>query len=199
MQAEIRNSQWHEIGMHYEHGAPVTYVYRVGQSGSWEPWVVVAESAILRRLGVRGLGLYAGRPFAEGDYVGKYDGRVVGHYDTRHEALSAPETRRLLRRGHDKLVALRSRGAGFDLVDGQGGGPPHVERCNDPRGTALQPNTELSEYGWLRVTHVRVPAFSLAKTVEQNANAELRFSYGQDYWDVHALLGTDAAHAIEVE
>ena len=71
--------------------------------------------------------------------------------------------------------------------------------ANDPRGTRLEPNTELSEYGWLSVTHGRVPAFSLAKTVEANVDAELRWSYQESYLDLHELLGTDAAHAIEVD
>ena len=114
--------------------------------------------------------------------------------------MSAPQTRRLLRRGHDKLITVRpSQGPGFDLIDGQGAGPPHIEMANDPRGTRLEPNCELSEYGWFRVTHGRVPAFSLAKTVEANVDAELRWSYQESYLDLHELLGTDAAHAIEVD
>ena len=188
--------------MHYEHArSPVTYVYRHGSaSDPWEPWVVIAQSAILKRLGITGWGLYAARSFTRGDYVGKMQGTLVGHYETREAAMSAPETRSLLRRGHDKLVTVRpSQGPGFDLIDGQGAGPPHIEMANDPRGTRLEPNAELSEYGWLRVTRGRVPAFSLAKTVEGNVDAELRWSYQESYWDLHELLGTDAAHAIEVD
>ena len=37
------------------------------------------------------------------------------------------------------------------------------------------------------------------KSLLQNINSELRWGYGDDYWDLHTLLGgTDSAHAIEV-
>ena len=202
MHAMLRRSEWSEVKIHYEHGrSPVTYVYRRDSaSDQWEPWVVIAQSAILKRLGITGWGLYAARPFKRNDYVGKMGGTLVGHYATREAAMSAPEARRLLRRGHDKLITVRpSQGPGFDLIDGQGAGPPHIEMANDPRGTRLEPNTELSEYGWLSVTRGRVPAFSLAKTVEGNVDAELRWSYQESYWNLHELMGTDAAHAIEVD
>ena len=202
MQAAIRQSEWDECAVHYGHGpSPVTYVYRRGPpSQQWEAWVVVAESAILRRLGRRGMGLYAGRAFTEGQYLGKYEGALVGHYDTRRDALTAPETRRLLRRGHDKLVAVRAaHGPGFDLLDGESAGPPYLQMANDPRGTRLQPNVELTEAGWMRVLRGRVPAFSVDRSLEENINSELRWDYGDDYWDLHTLLGTDTTHAIEVD
>ena len=161
---------------------------------------IAKESAILRRLGRRGMGLYAGRSFTEGHYLGKYEGTLVGHYDTRHAALTTAETRRLLRRGHDKLVTVRAaQGPGFDLLDGESAGPPYLQMANDPRGTRLQPNVEVTEAGWMRVTRGRVPAFSVDKNLEENINSELRWDYGDDYWDLHTLLGTDSTHAIEVD
>lgn len=161
---------------------------------------MVAESAILRRLGKSGLGLYAARSFTEGDYIGKYEGRTIGHHSTQYTALTAPETRRLLRRSHDKLVVVRSStGPGFDLIDGENAGPPYLQMANDPRGTRLQPNVEVTQAGWMRVTATRIPAFSLKRTLEENIQSELRWNYGQDYWDLHEVLGTDASHAIEVD
>ena len=65
-----------------------------------------------------------------------------------------------------------------------------MQLCNDPRNSRLTPNTELSEYGWLRVTHARVPAFDLDKTLEENSGAELRWDYTDEYWDYHEALGT---------
>ena len=65
--------------------------------------------------------------------------------------------------------------------------------ANDPRGTRLQTNMDMSEFGWFRVTRGHIPAFSLSKTVEENANAELRWDYtgdGGQYWDFHEILGT---------
>ena len=143
----------------------MTYVYRHDGERE-EPWTVIAQSAILKKLGINGWGLYAARPMKAGDYVGQYDGTFVGHYATREAAWSAPETRRLLMRGHDKLVALRSaHGPGFDLIDGHGVGGARLEMANDPRGTRLQTNMDMSNFGWFRVTRGHIPAFSLAKTV----------------------------------
>jgi len=197
-QSALRHAQWSEAKIHYEHGrSPVTYVYRGAKPHATpnEPWLVVAQSALLKRLGVTGWGLYAARPFAEGGYIGKFGGTVVGNYPSRQAAMAAPEARRLLRRGHDKLVTVRAA-KGVDLLDAHG--PPHLGMANDPRGTRLQPNAIVTDAGWMRTTR-RVPAFSLGKTVEQNGEAEIRWSYGEDYWDLHALLGTDAAHAIVVD
>ena len=142
-------------------------------------------------------------PFKRNDYVGQYPhDAVVGHYPTREAAREAPETRRLLMRGHDKLVTVRApNGPGFLLLDGEGGGPPHVERANDPRGTALAPNATLTDAGWLRITQARVPRFDLEKPLDENIYSELRYDYGDSYWparalgywDLHELLGRRAA------
>jgi len=161
--------------------------------GDWKPWVLVVESCILRRVGARGLGLYAARGFKRDDLVGAYGGAVVGTYGSRREALASPECARLVRRGHDKLITRRPRDGvpGVELVDGdQGGGPPFLHRINDPRGTRLQPNVALTPGGWIQVTQRRVPAFDLDKTLEENIHSELRVSYGDDYWDLHDVLGT---------
>ena len=200
MQSDLRHAEWDEFMAHWDHGPPVKYIYRrvPGQS-DFEPWVVVARSALLARLGVSGLGLYAARGFRRGEYVGRYDGRVVGHFPTREAAMASPQARRLLRRQHDKLVTVRVSGqAGVDLMDGENGGAPYIQLCNDPRNTRLTDNTELSEYGWLRVTHARVPAFDLDRTLEENVQSELRWDYTDDYWHYHELLGT-SHEPIEVD
>ena len=65
-QAALRRSLWSEQRIHYEHGrSPVTYVYR-HDGGRAEPLTVIAQSAILKRLGITGWGLYAERPMKEG-------------------------------------------------------------------------------------------------------------------------------------
>ena len=193
MQSDLRNCEWDEFTAHWDHGpSPVKYVYRrVAGQTQFEPWAVVARSALLARLNITGLGLYAARSFRRGDYIGKYDGSVVGHFASREAAMASPQARRLLRRQHDKLVTVRVSGqAGFDLLDGENGGAPYVQLCNDPRNSRLTSNTELSEYGWLRVLHARVPAFDLDKTLEENSGAELRWDYTDEYWDYHEALGT---------
>jgi hypothetical protein len=201
MQAALRHSEWDEVDLRYDGGTIALVYRRTRGSCRFEPWVYVAPSAILRRLGAHGLGLYAARPFKRNDYVGQYPhDAVVGRYPTREAAREAPETRRLLMRGHDKLVTVRApNGPGFLLLDGEGGGPPHVERANDPRGTALAPNAALTDTGWLRITQARVPRFDLEKPLDENIYSELRYDYGDSYWDLHELLGRSAAHALEVD
>ena len=85
------------------------------------------------------------------------------------------------------------------LLDGEGYGPPYVHLCNDPRNTALEPNADLTDAGWLRITHARVPPFDLGRTLDQNIHSELRFDYGEHYWDLHDLLGRSAEYALELD
>ena len=199
MQSQLRHSDWDECGVQYNNGT-VTYVYRRAPGELYfEPWVVVGPSAILARVGARGLGLYAATAFRRDDYVGQYDGRVVGWYPTRAAALSAPETRRLLMRGHDKLLTVRAQGPGFHLIDGEQCTAPYIPRANDPRGTALHANAEVTDAGWLRITQARVPAFDLQKPLADNIYSELRVHYDEHYWDLHDLLGQTSEYAIECD
>ena len=199
MQSQLRNSDWDECSVQYNNGT-VTYVYRRAPGELYfEPWVVVGPSAILERVGVRGLGLYAAKSFRRDDYVGQYDGRVVGWYPTRAAALSAPETRRLLMRGHDKLLTVRAQGPGFHLIDGEQCTAPYIPRANDPRGTALHANAEVTDAGWLRITQARVRAFDLNKTLDENIGSELRITYEEHYWDLHNRLGCTRNYAIECD
>lgn len=202
MYAAIQNSQWDECAVRYSHGpSPVTYVFRRGApTHAWEPWVVVGESALLRRLGRSGLGLYAARALHRDDLVGRYDGTVVGTFASRRAALESSQAQRLVRRGHDKLITRKRRhGPGIELVDGDTSGPPYMMRLNDPRGTRLQANVGLTEGGYVKVTQRRVPAFDLGKPLEANASSELRLEYGDEYWAMMDALGSDAAHALEVD
>ena len=200
MLASLRSSEWDEVEVRCG-GSTIRYIYKRGPGQArFVPWLVVAPSAILRRLGVEGLGLYAARRYKRDDYIGRFDGHIVGWFRTRQDAIEAPETRRLLRRGRDKLVTVRApHGAGVRLLDGHGYGPPSIHLCNDPRGSALQPNADLTDAGWLRVIQTRVPAFDMGKSIDANVQSELRFSYGEHYWDLHDLLGRSAEYAIELD
>jgi hypothetical protein len=211
----LRVCEWDVADVHWAHGSTremqrVQCVFRRVPHGAarseWEPWVVVAESCIMRRVGKSGLGLYAAlrgaRSFHRDNLVGAYEGAVVGTYPSRQAALASVQCARLVRKGHDKLITRRPRdgGPGVELVDGdQGGGPPFLHRINDPRGTRLQPNVALTPGGYIQVTQARVPAFDLAKDHEGNAASELRFSYGDEYWDVMERLGASVEYALEVD
>ena len=209
MQQSLNNSEWDQCEVRVAGGSTATYVYRraansgrAGKTGecahSFEPWVVVAPSAVMARCGYRGKGLYAARTFACDDYVGRYEGETIGHYPSRFAAMTSGEARRRVMRGHDKLVTLRAIGGGVHLVDGERGPPPFVQMCNDGRGTALSANCGITDAGWLRVLHARIPRFDPRKSIAENAHAELRIEYGDEYWALFDELGKSAAYAIDV-
>ena len=205
---EIRNSEWDEVNVQYDHGpsgkTTVLYVYRKGPGErEYKPWVVLGPSALLHRIGKCGLGLYAARSLKRGDYVGKYDGDTLGHFSSREEALDSNRARYRLQRGNDKLITIRVSGStGVDLIDGSTSGPPYISSCNDPRNMGrITANTELTEFGYLRATHARIPAFDLDKSLAQNQQSELRWDYGgnDEYWDYQEQLGSDADNALVVD
>ena len=71
---------------------------------------------------------------------------------------------------------------------------------NDPRGSGMRANVELTPGGWVKVIQRRVPVFDLQSGVDANIGAELRLAYGEEeYWGMMDRLGTSAAHAIEVD
>ena len=200
MQASIRDSEWSVVDVAYSHGpSPVQVVFRrAPRSTQWIAWVIVAESAFLRRIGASGRGLYTARGFSRDAIVGKYSGRVVGHFPSRHAAITAPQTRRLLMRDHDKIVTLRAPHGGFNLVDGKNGGAPFIQLINDGRDTR-RPNAELTEGGYLRVTNARIKPFNLDKTLAQNSQSEFLIDYGEEYWSLRDQIGTSTEHAIEMD
>ena len=183
---QLCNSEWKSVSTAWpREGAKVTYVYRrscKGGAREWEPWVVIAKSAIMASNGVDGLGLYAARGFKRDSYVGRYDGEIVGHYCDVNAAMRDTRVIDRVQRGHDRLIYLTAPGGGVNVMDGQNGGPPHIDYVNDPRGTRLRANACISPYGWLKVISSGVPPFRLDKHLHENINSELRYDYGDDYW-----------------
>ena len=49
------------------------------------------------------------------------------------------------------------------------------------------------------MVQARVPAFDLDAGIDANAGAELRFSYGDEYWELVDRIGTSAEYALEVD
>ena len=63
---------------------PVRVVYRRPKKGTkgskaWKRWVVIAESAVMRRARRKGLGMYAWEDLKGGTKVGRYGGTLVGN------------------------------------------------------------------------------------------------------------------------
>lgn len=206
-QDALRRSVWNESEINWEAEGNMTIqlISRGRRAGrrkaagarmpsvwEWEHWVVVAPSAILRGVAPEALGLYACRTFHEGDYVGYYDGTVLGTFTSRAEAMGSNVARRTVRsvRGDKLITRNRSSGGGVELVDGSSQGPPYMSRINDPRGTPYRStNVTLTSGGWIRATK-SIQAFNPAKSLAENAKSELRFDYGDEYWALRNLLGT---------
>ena len=195
--SRLKQSQWDVAKLWWDReNQTVECVFR---GPEWEPWVIVAESALMRRVGRRGLGLYAARAMRRDDYVGLYEGEVVGTYSSRTEALRAKECHDRVRRGVDKMITRNATGGGVELVDGTRGGPPFLHRINDPQGTRFQPNVNLTPGGYIRVVQAHIPPYSLDKSIEENIGAELRFSYGDEFWELHSRLGNSADYDLHVD
>ena len=187
--AVLADTEWEVVDLHWEHGpSPIQCVYRC-VCGEREPWVIVAQSALMKRLGLDGLGLYAARKFStkQGNdaipkdrrYIGRYDGTVIGKWPSRKLALSSTEARHLHAHGHDKLITLN----GGMLVDGENGGPPFLHRMNDAKGSRYRKNVALTSSGWAMILRSSIPAFDLSKDAKGNINSELRVDYNEEYWN----------------
>ena len=140
---------------------------------------------------MQGLGLYAARSFSlgpESRFIGRHSGRVIGRYATMQCALQSKVVSQLVNSNHNSIIALHAAGSkGVQLVDGEDGpSPPYVFRINDPRGTRLRPNVMCTQGGWIRLA-TNIPAFDMQKDAAQNIGSELRYDYGEDYWDLIEL------------
>lgn len=183
-QPALRHATWDVVDLHWKHGpSPVQCVFRQSGAAGWQPWVIVARSAIMARAGREGLGLYAARTLDRDAYVGKYDGRVVKNFPSREAAMESVEAKRLLARGHDKMITRKSaRGSGVELVDGEDAGAPFLHRINDFRGSGRRENARLTEGGWIQITKSHIPRFDLNRGVDANLSSELCFDYDNEYW-----------------
>jgi len=190
---QVQNCEWCSITVAYPHssGGNVQYVYcrRPGRT-LYEAWVVVAESALLSRLGKRGRGLYCARAFSRDDLIGQYTGNVVGNWQTREEAIQSRPVQSLVRHGKDCLMAVRAVGGGWDIVDGASAAEPFLQRINDPRGTRYRPNVDVSDWGYVRCVAARIPGFRLDRTLDENCAAELKLRYDDSFWDIFQRLGS---------
>ena len=198
-----KNETWDEIAVNIPGSmSPVLLVYRrEPRPARWVPWVVVAPSAIMRRNDLQGLGLYAARRFKDGECIGHYDGWVAGTFDSTVAALKSDTCTKLARSGKDKLITRRvAKERGVQLIDGDSGGPPYLQRMCDPRGTMLGVNAEINDFGKVSVCRSRgIPAFNFERTVEDNIDSEIRIDYGSPYWFLIDRLGKSKRFAIQLD
>jgi hypothetical protein len=194
--APERGGPWKSVLMHHS-AFPVLggtlgmwLIYFKDHQLGWLPHLLVAESAILRRVNAPpGLGVYALQRFRKGEDIGYYGGKVISSASSRTEAMA--KAHELTLQGKEHLLAMRLREhRGWHVVDGaQDSVLPWLRLVNDPRGTRLQPRCILSEYGLLRADRDIAPLDWTRPLVDQVAS-ELTLSYGEEYWKTHDALGT---------
>ena len=179
---------------------PMTMVYFKDPQLGWLPYLLVAESTLLRRAGApSGLGVFALKRFRgpreaganDGDEIGCYGGDVVATAPTQLEAKERAQT--LVRRGHQSLLTMRMRGhSGWLVVDGdQHSVLPFLNRVNDPRNTPFAPRCTVSDFGIFRAAR-DIPPLDWTRPLSEQAASELSIDYGKEYWETHDLLGSKA-------
>ena len=178
---------------------PMTIVYVRDAALGWLPYLLVAESALLRRASAAssGLGVYALRRFRGPREPDSNNGEVIGHYGGTVLA-SAPsqqdanrQAQSFVRQGRQYLLTMRVQGhLGWHVVDGeQQSVLPLLHRVNDPRGTPLAPRCTVSEYGLFRAAR-DIPPLDWTRPLSEQVASELSFEYGDQYWQTHDMLGT---------
>ena len=170
----------------------VTLVWRQVR-GTWVKWVVVMESAVLRRANIHETGLYAWGRHAKGGVIGRYEGTILAKFKEgrgRKEAEAGMGTpgKYVLEREVTSTVR--------EWVDGEHAGPPYLQKANDGRGItkssgAAWPNTAILEPQRLTLTTQRAiggdEEWGRCELGgwDEMAKIELLWSYGRAYWEAH--------------
>jgi len=182
----------------------VEIVYKRTAQG-WTPWVMVAQSAALRAIGIRQRGLYALQPFrgprqtrlgsVQGDRIGRYGGTILGAFASTETPDAKAQIEKWAREGRTSMLAFRVGnvpGEGVSVIDGHGSGPPFLWRANDARSTPRPVNVRFNANGYGVATR-NTPAADLnAASLAAIAGSELLASYeegGAGYWALHKTLG----------
>lgn len=185
----------------------VISIYRRHGDGEWEPWVVVAQSALLRRIkgAPPGLGLYCNKRggFKSGDVIGVYAGTIVGNkrFANSTEALNSRVCRNLVNSGKDMILVRNvhhTKGGGVELIDGSTGKGPRLQHMNDARGTRKKNNIVMKQSGACVADKDIKQRFKFNKNITDNIDSELRFDYGEEYWHLMERLGKSADFPIEL-
>jgi putative phage-type endonuclease len=174
-------------------GERVEMVYK-RVAGAWEPWVVATRSALLRRMGLPGRGVFAARRFRGPSNAGlaARRGETIGRYQEAAHAIArdadparvAAAGRYWAERGRDKLLTIRLEGQHV-LLDGdsprQGPFPPWFS-VNDARNSGRSNNVEVVESGVIRALRAIEAVDFDARGLDDWIAAELSFDYGAAFW-----------------
>ena len=107
---------------------------RRGSRGKWTNFTLVAVSLHLRRLGLRGLGLYncidTDTPSGakKQQSIGRYEGDTLGRYNTEN----ATDEAAIQAAQHSEYIMVVFRNGRWCVVDAANAGPPFLQYANDP-------------------------------------------------------------------
>ena len=183
---------------------PVTLVWKV-TSTNRIPWVIVAESAHLRKSGQeqrnreKQMGLYAWRKFGKDEEIAKYEGERSEVYKKEDVQARAIAEKRVKGAGVGDMtleVSVTGKKGERCLINGEQSGAPFLQRANDGRGltnSAGQParNTAyVNKWGTMRSarkgdgpgTATRWGTMTAAGGWAQMETREIMWAYGKEYW-----------------
>lgn len=155
----------------------------------WVEWVMVAESAILRSVGIRGWGLYALKRFSRGERIGVFGG-VMKRCTTSSNEAQDEAARQSSNQGAEYCLAVRlrpTRGGhthrgGIAVIDGVDGPPPFLHLINDAYRSSFTNNVRFDQYGTVEASRTIMPANLQVSNLFDLARSELLVPYQQDYW-----------------
>ena len=173
---------------------PVTLVWKAVE-GVNIPWVLVAESARLRSKGKRSrgseaeMGLYAWREFERGEVIGTYSGKSSAIYSVYEikEIKKVYEEMKAAAAHGDMILEIEVSPTEIKLVDGEGAGPPYLQRANDGSGS----NTVYMDVGGTmrsmrkgaeRGRGTRWGVRTRGGGWQQLERREITWAYGKAYW-----------------
>jgi hypothetical protein len=172
---------------------PVTLVWRV-TSQHRMPWVIVAESALLRkgsaelRKGGVEMGLYAWRDFEDGELIGRYTGtesKPFCRMSTRERERA--HTQVTTEGGEDMIIEIEVNSTKSKFVNGEKGMAPFLQRANDGGG---KNTARMSPQGGMWCTRKKKwDRVTPEGGWEQMEKREITWAYGKAYWKTRKVGG----------
>lgn len=173
---------------------------KVGRS--WQPWVLVRKSTLPNA----GMGLFAARPFATDELIGRYVGKILGHVkspavqdmvermsrsvhgdaivDVNHHQVDGRQpvqSNEAQRRQFGKVILKQPQWSWPGM---------YVYIANDARAVERN-NATVTIGGYVKAVR-NIPAYNFSMSHRQNAASEICWPYGDRYWNENDIIGTEA-------
>ena len=184
----------------------VEIINRRKQGGSWEPFLMVAPSAVLSANGLVGDGLYSLLQYSSDSEarIGRYSGMVIARFAEPEGRCAQEEMARFAQEGRRHMLLMRvDDGQDAALVDGSGVFLPKISMANDARGmhrpdipsTCLRNNARFGRDGKGYLFKMRgraIPAANVAaSSLSELWRSEILVSYSSFYWNLQERVGSE--------